>query len=70
MSMFGRQNKRLSREDQEKLFAFRDLIYKAAWPDRPLPTRDPMRMGGDGSVSDEDQDVMDAQDEIRRLLGL
>jgi hypothetical protein len=70
--MFGKKQ-RLTREEENKLFALSDLIDRSANPDRPTSTHHPVRIWkgiGSPPVSDEEQDVIDVQNKIKRLLGI
>ncbi|MDD5169014.1 MAG: hypothetical protein PHN75_09365 [Syntrophales bacterium] len=61
---------RLSREEEEKLFALKELIEKTASPDRPVSLRHPDCVSKSYSdLTDDEFRVVNAQDQIRRLLG-
>lgn len=60
---------RLSRDEQDQLFALDELIQKVAHPKRPTTTRHPMRMNADPATR-EDMDIADAQNRIKRILGI
>lgn len=71
--MFGKKKPvKLSREEEDKLFALRDMIYKEKWPTRPLPIRHPLYgvKGIGDDLSDDEIEIISVQNEIKKLLGI
>ena len=62
---------RLSREEEQQLFALDELIQRAGHPDRPTRIQHPVKMRlGYSKLTDEELDIIDAQDRIKRILGI
>lgn len=63
---------RMSHEDEQRLFALDEFIQRLIDPNKPMITQHPVRTGAYyyGDYTNEELDIIDAQNRIKRLLGI